>query len=34
MKVDARIVKTGTPMTETAARELAKDFRESKYGRE
>lgn len=34
MKVDARIVKTGMPMTETAARELAKAFRESKYGRE
>ena len=33
MKVDARIVKTGMPMTETAARELAKAFRESKYGR-
>lgn len=34
MKVDAHIVKTGMPMTETAARELAKAFRESKYGRE
>ena len=34
MKVDAHIVKSSMPMTETAARELAKAFRESKYGRE
>ena len=33
MKVDAHIVKSSMPMTETAARELAKAFRESKYGR-
>ena len=34
MKTDARIVRSSAPMTETAARELAKAFRESKYGRE
>ena len=34
MKVDAYIVRSDMPMTETAAREMAKAFRESEYGRE
>ena len=34
MKTDARIVRSSASTTETAARELAKAFRESKYGRE
>lgn len=33
MKTDACIMRSSAPMTETAARELAKAFRESKYGR-
>ena len=33
MKVDVRIVRSSAPMTETVDRELAKAFRESKYGR-
>lgn len=34
MKVDAHIVRSDMPMTETAAREMAKAFRESRYGKE